>query len=140
MGILGRIVAGLLLALSLSGCGLSQDEIARNVKSSMQQTLNESPNFKDYGLRVKDVQVAKKGGNSYKGMATVIYKESAHNVSIDIVVDGRSVIWEAPPGAFLFIAQAELENLQTDLQMELDKFQKNLQKELQNLEESQRRW
>lgn len=106
----------------------------------MQKTLNESPNFKDYGLRVKDVQVAKKGGNSYKGMATVIYKGAAHNVPVDVVVDGRSVIWEAPPGSFLFIAQAELENLQTDLQKELDNFQENLQKELKKLEESQRRW
>ncbi len=102
-----RIIAGLLFAFALIGC---VPNIEETVKTSMQETFNTDANFKRYNLTVTEVLVANKGGNSYKGMATVMYKGEAHKVPVDITADGSRVIWQTEPGALLFIEQDALKN------------------------------
>jgi hypothetical protein len=43
---------------------------------------------------------------------TATYKDSPHDVAVDITVDGNQVMWQAPPGAFEFVLADELQKLQ----------------------------
>lgn len=106
-----RIIASLMIVAAIAGCGMSPEDIGETVKSSMQETLSTNSNFKEQNLRVQNVQVLKKGGNAYKGIASISYKGTSHDVPIEITVDGKNVMWEAAPGAFMFIAQEQLQNL-----------------------------
>jgi hypothetical protein len=101
-----RIIAGLLLSFALIGCDTSS--IEETVKSSMQETFNTDANFKGYNLKVKEVLVVNNAGNSYKGMATVIYKGKDYKVPVDITSDGSRVMWQTEPGSMLFIVQDAL--------------------------------
>ena len=102
----------ILVIFLISGCGMSTEKIGKTVKVSMQETLNSDPNLSDYKLKVDKVQVFKQGGNAYKGLVNIVYKGSSHNVTIEITVDGKNVLWEAAPGSFMFIAQEELKQIQ----------------------------
>lgn len=112
----GFLAAAFSVFLIIS-CGLSKEEIAETVKTSMQETFDSDHQFREYGLKVVDVSVLGLSDRSYKGYVKVLHDGSTHNVTVDVLVDGESVAWEAPQGAFMFIAQKE--------------FQKNL-RELQN--------
>lgn len=105
-----RTVAIIVVLGLLVGCGISKGAISETVKGSMQNTFNTDSDFQDYNLHVESVQVLKKSDNSYKGLAIVAYKGKSHDVTLDITVDGRNVMWEAAPGSFLFIAKSELED------------------------------
>ena len=100
-----------MIVFAIAGCGMSTEDIGEKVKSSMQETLSTNSNLKNYNLKVKNVQVFKKSGNAYKGLASISYKGTSHDVPIEITVDGRNVMWETAPGAFMFIAQEQLQNL-----------------------------
>ncbi len=95
----------------IAGCGLSEEDISETVKMSMQETMDSDPNFKDQKMVIQDVQVVKKGDNAYKGIATIMHQGSAHDIMVDIFVDGQNVMWEAPRGSFMFLAQKQLQNL-----------------------------
>ena len=98
-----QIIASLMIVAAIAGCWTSTEDIGDTVKSSMQETLSTDSNFKEHNLKVQDIQVLKKGGNSYKGIASILYKGTSHDVPIEITVDGRNVMWEAAPGSFLFV-------------------------------------
>jgi hypothetical protein len=102
-------ISGLLL-LFIS-CGNSTDEIAETVKYSLQETLVSDPDFKEYDLKVKSVDVMHQSGNSYKGFAYIDFKGKEHSIKIDILADGDDVMWEAPEGSFYFIEEEEFMNL-----------------------------
>jgi hypothetical protein len=99
-------------AILLVQCGLSTKQIAETVKTSMQQKFDSDTQFKQWHLRVTKVQVVKQGGNQYQGMATVIHEGQSHDVPIEITADGSNVMWQTQPGAFMFVAQKELQKLQ----------------------------
>jgi len=77
---------------------MSTEEIGKTVKASMQETLNSDQNLSEYELKVDNVQVFKQGGNTYKGLVNIIYKGSSHNVTVEVIVNGKNVLWEAAPG------------------------------------------
>ena len=106
-----RVIASMMIVAMISGCGMSTEDIGETVKSSMQETLSADSNFKEHNLKVDSVQVFKKGDNTYKGIASIKYKGSLHDVTVEILVDGDNLMWEAAPGAFMFIAQEQLQNL-----------------------------
>ena len=95
----------------LMGCGTSTEQIGQTVMISMQDKFETDDQFKDYNLTVKKVHVFKNGENAYKGLVTVEMDDSQHDVSVDIHTDGENVMWEAQPGAFMFIAQKQLQNI-----------------------------
>lgn len=101
------------LALTLSACGMSDQEIGFAVRDSMQKTFDSDTSLKQYKLVVGTVRVVKKSGSSYKGIANVDYDGTPHDVPIDVTADGQNVLWEAPPGSFLFIAQHEFQKALT---------------------------
>lgn len=97
----------------LVGCSMSTEQIGETVKSSMQQKFDSDGQFKEWHLSVTRVQVLKEGGNRFKGIANVMHEGTPHDVPVEITVDGSNVMWQVQPGAFMFVAQKELQKLQT---------------------------
>jgi uncharacterized secreted protein with C-terminal beta-propeller domain len=108
-----NIVAVMLTVVSIIGCSMSTEQIEETVKNSMQQKFNSDTQFKEWHLSVGHVQVLKESSNKFKGIATVAHEGTQHDVPVDITVDGSNVIWQVQPGGFMFIAQKELQKLQT---------------------------
>jgi len=106
-----QVVVSMMIIAVMSGCGMSTEDIGETVKTSMQETLSTDSDLQEYNLKVDNVQVFKKNENSYKGLASIIYKGSSHDITVEILVDGDNVMWEAAPGSFMFVAQEELQNL-----------------------------
>jgi hypothetical protein len=106
-----RVIASMIFVTLISGCGMSTEDINETVKSSMQETLSTDSNFKEYNLKVDSVKALKKGDNTYKGLVSIIYKGSSHDITVEIIVDGGNVMWEAAPGSFMFIAREEFQNI-----------------------------
>jgi len=101
----------ILALIVLAGCTPSDEEIAETVTSSMQETFNTDSNFQAYDLKVKSIQVFKKDDNNYKGLVDIVYKNTSHSITIDILINDDNIMWEAPSGSFMFIAQDALKNL-----------------------------
>jgi len=106
-----KILVSMVIVAMICGCSMSPEDIGKTVQSSMQNKFNSDANFREHNLLVDNVQVFKKGGKNYKGMAAIIYKGSSYNVSVEIIADGKNVMWETEPGAFVFIAREQLRNL-----------------------------
>lgn len=106
-----QIVVSFIIIAIMTGCGMSSEDISKTVKSSMQETLSTNSSFKEYNLTVENVHVLKKSDNTYKGLASVLYKGSLHDVPVEITVDGENVMWEASPNGFAFIVQEQLKNI-----------------------------
>ena len=106
-----KIILICLFASFISGCGLSKEEISETVQSSMQNTFDTDPEFKKWNMEVLNVQVFKQGDNNYKGLANIAFDGTSHDVVLQIAVDGENVMWEAPAGSFLFVAQKELRDI-----------------------------
>ncbi len=82
------------------------DQVAADVKSSMQSKLDTDPDLSPLHLKVMHVDLVNKAGNEFKGIATVkTSRGTTHDVPIDVTADGDNTIWEAAPGAFLFALQ-----------------------------------
>ena len=106
-----KLFCTLAVALVLAGCGMSNEEIGSTVQTSMQQKFDADPQFKTYAFKVGTVQVLKQGENQYQGLAKIQYSGEAHDVPVQITVDGKNVMWTAQPGAFMFVAQKEIQKL-----------------------------
>lgn len=110
--IMTALAFSVLSAVLLVGCGPSAESIGETVKISMQQKFDSDTQFKEWNLSVARVQVIKQGENRYQGIATVLHEGESHDVPVEITADGSDAIWQAPPGAFMFIAQKEIQRLQ----------------------------
>ena len=88
----------------------SKADIAAEVKTSMQDTLNTDPAFSKYHLQVVKVDVVKKSDNQYEGIAVVHgAKQIDHNVSVQVTADGDKAMWQSPPGSFAWAAVEQLD-------------------------------
>ena len=108
-----KLAVGAFFAILLVGCGMSIEQIGETVKASMQQKFNSDDQFKEWHLSVTKVQVLKQGDNRFQGIATVLHEGTTHDVPVEITADGLNVIWQVQPGAFMFVAQKELQKLQS---------------------------
>lgn len=136
-----KVVIIAFLTCVLLGCGLSNQEIADIVKQSMQDTLKNDGKFKQYDMTVEDVQILKQS-DQYKGIVKIKYDADTYSVGVNVTVDGSQVMWEAPPGSFMFIFQNEYKKQMDEIdrqtkasQAEWDlEYQKNMEN-LQKLQE-----
>lgn len=110
------LACAVLAAAVLVGCAPSTEEIGATVKASMQQTLDNDATFKQWHLSVSNVAVVHQSENRYQGIATVMHEGEPHEVPVEITADGSNVMWQVQPGAFLFVAQKELQKLQKSFQ------------------------
>jgi ABC-type uncharacterized transport system auxiliary subunit len=106
------LACGVLAAALLVGCALSTDQIGETVKTSMQQKFDSDAQFKEWHLSATRVQVLKQSENRYQGMATVMHEGEPQDIPVEITADGSNVMWQVQPGAFMFVAQKELQKLQ----------------------------
>ena len=97
----------------VSGCGPSVDEVSEQAKLSMQEKLSTDENLKKYDLKIRSVAVIHESGNKYKGVADVDDGGESHQVTIDVVADGKNIFWEAKPMAFGFVLQQKRKPIQT---------------------------
>lgn len=102
------IAFGASLALGLQGCRPSTSEIGGTVKTSMQQTLDSDPQFKDLHLTVESITVIRAGGNVYQGLAKVRSATESHDIPVKITDDGNNMMWQTEPGAFAAFAADNL--------------------------------
>lgn len=87
------------------------EQAAASVHESMQNKLDTDPDLSRLQLTVVDVMLVNKSGNEFKGIATVkTPKGTERDVPVDVTADRDNVLWEAPPGAFLFAAQEQLDS------------------------------
>lgn len=107
-----RVAVGLLISTLLVGCGMSTEQIGEAVKTSMQQKFDSDSQLEKWHLSVTKVQVLKQGENRFQGIATVVHEGASHDVPVEITADDSNVIWQVQPGAFMFVAQKELQKLQ----------------------------
>jgi hypothetical protein len=99
------LVGMVLLVLLLTGCGTSKKQLEQQVTSSFQEKMNTDPAYNGYGLTVHSVTLVSSGGNNYDGIANLLYKSRAYDVPITVTSDGKTLIWQTKPGAFLFLLQ-----------------------------------
>jgi hypothetical protein len=92
-----------------------KEQLSSWVETSTHRKLDEDPKFSTYGIRVTSVDLIKVSDNKYEGIAQVTTARSSepHQVPIDVTADGGQMMWQAEPGAFLFLAQEALQNCQT---------------------------
>jgi len=117
-----QIIAGVAVALVVGWVGWSQysdyrdakklDALTSEVQESMQSKFNTDPDISKYNIRVDEVGLIKETDTKYSGMATVHTPTSGeHKVSIEVKTDGSQIMWEANPGAFLFLVQEQLQDV-----------------------------
>lgn len=82
-------------------------EVSAWTQQSMQQTLSTDDKFRQYGIRVLTIDLIRVSDTKYEGIATVRTAKSAteRQVQIDVTADGERMMWQAAPGAFLFLVQ-----------------------------------
>ena len=101
----------ILMALMITGCSLSKEEIGKTVTTSMQEKFDTDKTFKKYHLKVGNIQVFKETNTEYSGLVSLYLGQEKHQVYVNINVDGKNVMWRTENGAFLFLAQKEIDNL-----------------------------
>jgi hypothetical protein len=81
------VVAGLLV----TGCGLSKEDLAKEVKLSIEETWAEQG---IEGIEIKDFTLIKRGENDYRGVLKVEADGEIGILTVNVSVDGDTFIWE----------------------------------------------
>lgn len=128
----------MILAVNLTACSPSPDEITETVKASLQESLSTDADYAKYNLIVGDIQLVKVGDSQYKALAEVYLDDTLNVVPLDVYAEGNmfeyNAIWESKPGAFLFVAQKEIDEALDEFNVEMDSLQTELQSSLEDLE------
>ena len=101
---------------SAHGTAEETKQLTSWVQQSMREKLSSDPQYSPYGLQVTSVDLIKVSDNKYEGMASVTtFKDRVNprQVSITVTSDGDRMMWQAAPGAFMFLAQDALANYST---------------------------
>lgn len=101
------LVGIVLVALLLVGCGTSKKQLEQQVMDSFQEKMNTDPAYSrnGYGLTVLSVMLVSSGKNTYNGMVKAEYKSHDYDIPITVTSDGKTMMWQTQPGAFLFLLQ-----------------------------------
>ena len=102
------------LLVIFCACGMSTEELQKEVKSSIIETLKEDPEYE--GVEVIDLSLIHKEGNEYVGILSVLEPNSfaeawntllqvdalneegiENKYDIKVIYDGSSFIWEIEP-------------------------------------------
>lgn len=80
-------------------------QLADRAEQSMQEYLNTDTSLSSYKVRVLRVDLNKVSDNKYEGVATVNTAQSGieHLVPITVTNFSERMMWQAEPGAFLFL-------------------------------------
>ena len=84
----GLVVFMLLFVMS---CSLSTNELAEEVKKSMQETWKKEGVS---GIKIESFLLTHKGGNEYSGILETNEKGEKFKYSVNVVYDGENMKWE----------------------------------------------
>lgn len=124
------VVTLFMASLFMFGCGPSIDTLSGQVRGSIQQQFDTSEQFKSYGLKVEKVTLFHEQDKKYRGIVSVVHNGSAHDVVISVLADSNGFMWEAQPGAFMFLAQAEVQKILNPSKEDAAKYQADFEKEV----------
>lgn len=79
------------IAIALSSCGNSIEEVTKNVKSSMEEE------FQGKGITIKRLELVKKTKNEYSGILETSELNGNFKYSVEVVDDGDQIIWKTTP-------------------------------------------
>ncbi len=80
-----------IIAIALSSCGNSIEEVTKNVKSSMEEE------FQGKGITIKRLDLVKKAKNEYSGILETSELNGNFKYSVEVVDDGEQFIWKTTP-------------------------------------------
>ena len=81
----------------------STDDIGTTVAEMLQKKLDTDPTLSPYHLYVNDVTVAHSDGDRYEGIADITYNGTQHQVPVEVVNDGDTIVFSIRPGSFAFV-------------------------------------
>ncbi|TAN09444.1 MAG: hypothetical protein EPN34_13815 [Burkholderiaceae bacterium] len=105
------------LACGVLGCNPSESTLQESTQQSMQEFFDKSDRFKSLQVHVGDVRLIHKAGNEYEGRATLALDGQTHSVEVNVLADGKNILWKIPPGDLMFIAQNQISNVLKALQL-----------------------
>ena len=76
---------------TFSSCKLSTEELAKEVRISIQETLNEQGTT---GISIKDFTLVHESGNKYSGILTTIEDGYEYKYTVNVIYDGNNMKWE----------------------------------------------
>lgn len=112
------ILAALLL---FGGLSLLKSYATSTVADSLQMQFDKDEKFKEYQLKVGEVNLFRKSLFSFEGIATVTMDGESHNIGLDVTMDGMNVLWKTQPFSMAFLAKKDLENMQREFEANLKK-------------------
>jgi hypothetical protein len=79
------------MGLLVTGCGLSKEDLTKEVKQSIEETWAEQGVD---GVEIIDLTLIKRGENDYRGILEVEADGETESFTINVSVDGDTFIWE----------------------------------------------
>jgi hypothetical protein len=79
-----------IVAVLITSCGLSTDELAKEVKKSM----IESEQFKNNSIKINSLILTKKSGNEYNGVLETSEPNGNFTYTVEVIYDGNNMTWK----------------------------------------------
>ncbi len=89
-----QLFATLILAmtLALSGCGSSTEDLAKEVRASMEETFAQDAATRH--IQIKDFTLIHEDGKKYKGLLNTMESGERFTYSVEVTYDGSTFMWE----------------------------------------------
>ena len=82
------ILTAFLLAITISSCSLSTNDLAAEVQKNMAEK------FTPQGITIKNFVLTKKGGNVYSGILETKEANGDFTYTVEVIYDGSNMQWE----------------------------------------------
>ena len=80
----------LFTSMLFTSCGLSTDELAKEVEKSM----SENEQFISNSIKIKSLILTKKSGNEYNGILNTSEPNGEFTYTVEVIYDGNNMTWE----------------------------------------------
>ena len=87
----------------LFSCGLNKEAMQQGIMNKQQETFDNDPFYKDFGIVIQDVTLLKTGTNSYDGLMSVLIKNDKHNIPFTVKTDSNTYIWKIEADDLIFL-------------------------------------
>lgn len=78
----------LVMALFLTACSLSTEDLAEEVQSSIEEQIG------GQGIQIKSFMLTHRGGNEYRGILETREPYGEFTYSVEVIYDGKTFSWE----------------------------------------------
>ncbi|GJQ31481.1 MAG: hypothetical protein HBSAPP04_03200 [Ignavibacteriaceae bacterium] len=81
-------------AMLFSACDVTVTPSTEQLAEEAKKSMNESPEFKDKGITVKDFTLTPKEGNQYEGHLTTTEANGEFEYKVDVVYEEGKLSWK----------------------------------------------